>query len=116
MPLNWDATRCDPSVLTEELHYRTSQFAFVLMAIGAASITEKNYQELYTRGVMFEKLFGAFFYHWDDQNQQIEEPLTLEDWKLRIGYRTNNSTLTKRQFLTKVENRFFEDQLAIAGR
>lgn len=108
MPLNWDATRCDPSVLTEEKHYRTSHFAYVLMAVGASSITEKNYRELYTRGLMYEKLFGAFFRRFDD-HKQIEMPLTLEDWKLRIGYRTNNSNLTKRQFLTKVENRFFEE-------
>ena len=110
MPLNWDATKCDPSVLTEEKHYRTSYFAYVLMAVGSSSITEKNYQELYIRGQMYEKLFGAFFKRYDkERNKVVEVPLTLEDWKLRIGYRTNNSSLTKRQFLTKVENRFFEE-------
>lgn len=109
MPLNWDATRCDPSVLTEEKQYRTSHFAYVLMAVGSSSITEKNYKELYARGLMYEKLFGAFFQRYDETHKRIEMPLTLEDWKLRIGYRTNNSSLTKRQFLTKVENRFFEE-------
>jgi hypothetical protein len=101
MPLNWDATDCDPVVLADEAsRYRTSHFCFVLMAIGASGVKEDNFIELYLRANLWEKLEGEFF---------DGRPLTLEDFRLRIGYRTNNRHITQKQFLSKLERVWFAE-------
>lgn len=101
MPLNWNATDCNPDALAEDVYNRTAHFCYVLMAVGAPSITEENYRELYERASLYETLFGEIFYG---------KPLSIEDFELRIGYRTNNSKLTRKQFLSRIEERWFDPE------
>jgi hypothetical protein len=102
--LNWDATKCDELALSEENKNKTQHFCFVLMAIGARKITAENYRELHRRASLYEKLFGGFFY----SGETFEDTyLTEEDFRLRIGYVTNATTLTQKKFLASVEERWF---------
>lgn len=100
MPLNWDATDCSPEALAEDAYIRTANFCYVLMAIGEPSITEKNYRELYERASLYETLFGEI----------LGSELSIEDFEMRIGYRTNNSRLTRKQFLNRIEQRWFDPE------
>lgn len=104
MALHWDATDCDPIALADEHKNKTQHFCFVLMAIGARRITEQNYQELHRRASLYEKLFGGFFH----SGVTFEDTyLTEDDFKLRIGYVTNASTMTQKQFMVSIEKRWF---------
>jgi hypothetical protein len=103
MALHWDATDCDPIALADENKNKTQHLCFVLMAIGARKITEQNYRELHRRASLYEKLFGGFFCSSDGSDLYLTE----EDFQLRIGYVTNASTLTQRQFVLAIEKRWF---------
>ena len=106
MSLNWDATDCDSLALSDENKNKTQHFCFVLMAIGARKITEQNYRELSRRAAIFERLFGGFFYSSVTNDVTY---LTEDDFKLRIGYVTNVSTMTQKQFMGSIEKRWFAD-------
>jgi hypothetical protein len=104
MALNWDATDCGAVALSDEHKNKTQHFCFVLMAVGARRITEQNYEELHRRASLYEKLFGGFFF---DSVKQEDTYLTVDDFKLRIGYVTNATPLTQKRFMASVEARWF---------
>ena len=69
---------------------------WITMSIGISSITEKNWEDFYTR----MKLLGV-----DRNLLRIDEngsptiPISAEDVRDHIGLMTNASTMTKSQFL-----------------
>lgn len=101
MPLNWDATECDPKALEESELTMTRHFCFVLMDAGIPVLTEDNFEEAYERVKLGEAL---------SQNWFIDRPLTVEDFKLRVGYRTNVTPLTRNQYEKKTLKVYWEDR------
>lgn len=99
MALNWDATRCNEVVMNEDNLEKTQYFCFVLMGIGIPSITEENYVGAYKRANLYEALEGNFY---------KEGRLTLVDFELRIGYHTNVSLLTLKEFNSHVLDRHYK--------
>jgi|TARA_R110000868_G_scaffold12487_2_gene59702 hypothetical protein len=99
--LNWSATECDPKALSKEEKNLTEYFCFVLMDVGIPVLTKDNYEEAYERVKLGEVLNGCWF---------SERPLRVADFKLRVGYRTNVSPLTRNQYEKKALKIFWEDQ------
>jgi hypothetical protein len=131
MPLTWDATEIGHKVGTGVLSdkngewQRTDYLCFLLMAIDMREVTQKNWQEVYGRVRMYEKLFGSAFTtpckhkrtdkdgnrtnnckgHITDgvassRPHLIPKPYTAKHVKDRIGYTTNVATKNKTGFLS----------------
>jgi hypothetical protein len=99
MALNWDATECDPKAREGNELSMTKHFCFVLMDVGIPVLTEDNFEEAYERVALSETL---------NQNWFTDRPLTLDDFKLRVGYRTNVSPLTRNQYEKKALKIYWE--------
>ena len=131
MPLTWDATAIGHKVNTGILNegngewQRTDYLCFLLMAVDMREVTQKNWQEVYGRIRMYEKLFGSAFTtpckhkradkdgkrtynckgHITDgvassRTHNIPKPYTAKHIKDRIGYTTNVATKNKTGFLS----------------
>ena len=131
MPLTWDATAIGHKPNTGVFNdkngefQRTDYLCFLLMAIDISEVTQKNWQEVYGRIRMYEKLFGSTFNkpcnhkrtdkdgnrtnnckgHVTDgvassRPHDIPKPYTAKHIKDRIGYNTNNITKNKTGFLS----------------
>ena len=133
MALTWDATAIGHEVGTGILSdkngewQRTDYLCFLLMAVGMRDITKKNWEEVYGRIRMYEKLFGSTFNkpcnhkrtdkdgnrtnnckgHVTDgvassRPHNIPKPYTVKHVKDRIGYTTNVNTKNKGYFLSDI--------------
>ena len=135
MPLTWDATAIGHKVGTGVLNdkngswQRTDYLCFMLMAVDMREITKKNWEEVYGRIRMYEKLFGSAFTKpckhkrtnesvgyqskckghvtdtvASDRLHVIPKPYTAKQIKDRIGYSTNVPTKNKSGFLSHIWN------------
>ena len=131
MQLTWDATAIGHKPNTGVFNdkngefQRTDYLCFLLMAIDISEVTQKNWQEVYGRIRMYEKLFGSTFNkpcnhkrtdkdgnrtnnckgHVTDgvassRPHDIPKPYTAKHIKDRIGYTTNVATKNKTGFLS----------------
>ena len=147
MALTWDATAIGHKVGTGVLSdkngewLRTDYLCFMLMAVDMREITKRNWEEVYGRIRMYEKLFGSAFTkpckhkRTDESGYQskckghvtdnvastrlhvIPRPYTAKQVKDRIGYTTNVATKSKSGFLSHLWNswryEFSEDLKAV---
>jgi len=99
MPLTWDATKCTEEALTEAERNFTAYFCFIMIPVGISHLTEDNLDEFYNRISLYESVFGNFY----------DEPISKERLALRIGYHSNAGNLTRKQFMTSIEKRWFAE-------
>ncbi len=99
MSLRWDATKCEEAALTEAEQNFTAYLCFIMIPVGIGHLTEDNLDEFYNRISLYESVFGNFY----------DERITKEQLALRIGYRANVSQLTRKQFMTSIEKRWFAE-------
>lgn len=105
MPLTWDASKVENNqeLLEGKFATMTQELCFVLMAVGVSKITAENWQEVATRISLFEKVNGVTFTFWEQETQtETKMPIDAEFVKRHVGYTTNNSNTTKKQFLDKI--------------
>lgn len=104
MSLNFDTTKCNPPIPTDENDTTLREvLIFATMFLGISDLTEKNAAEFYARIHLNELAFGGM------RNRSLEgggfEPVLVTPAEVRrwIGLHTNASTLTRAQFLKKME-------------
>jgi hypothetical protein len=102
MALNWDASKVEG--WKEKAGSVADMVIWMTMFVGINQITEKNYEEFYSRAALLEKLFGASLLKGGEPR-----PMTLEDIKAYIGLSTNASTLTRIQFNKRQTDRWYRD-------
>lgn len=74
---------------------------FLTMVIGLREITEKNYKDFYARIFMWERLAKPFLQK-IGPNHVEDQPITLADVQSLIGLKTNASTTSWTQYLSKM--------------
>lgn len=77
MSLDYDLTKCDKSVMSDEEWPTTHNLIWLTMAVGIGDLSEKNAPEFYARVKVLEKVDGK------------EEFFTPEMIRKRIGMKTN---------------------------
>ena len=101
MSLNWNAQDVHDF---EALHGDEVQWAitkaivFRTMLTNMGEITEKNYEEFYTRIALCDRLFGSLIGLTDEDAEMRDYFITLADVKRRIGLETNVHEQSKAKF------------------
>jgi hypothetical protein len=112
MSLNWDVTEIRnqevvTTLITEDgtrkWHPVTEALVWACMAVDIGRITEKNWQEFYTRVNMYESILGPFLNRYNKETKEHKEvAFTPLEVYSHIGLRTNVSDKTTAQFLKKL--------------
>lgn len=111
MSLDWDATACDPRALEESEWRMTEAIIFAMMGIGLGSITEKNAEEFAERLHAWQKVYGPVATDVTPDGL-VGVEAKWPDVKLRIGLRTNVSTISYPKFKNQLIRRVMEDAAA----
>jgi hypothetical protein len=99
MPLTWDATKCEQTALNEAEYNFTAYLCFIMIPVGISQLTEDTLDEFHNRISLYESVFGNFY----------DEPISKERLALRVGYKANVGSLTRKQFMTSIEKRWFAE-------
>jgi len=123
MSLNWDITKIEDSdeycwvdvegafdddgEQQQRLAYLTEAIILSMMTVGIPEITEKNWEEYYTRVHAMESVNGALLRHKNTETGEVSDrPLTPEDIEKHIGLKTNACLYTKAKFWKHIGNMF----------
>jgi len=111
MSLNWQFTdKARFKKLTKEEKEQNDCFVWAALFLDIRDITEKNATEWVWRWTFGNKLNGPYFYRMKDGVAGEPFVPTLAEVKKRIGFTTNVSTRTRRQFIDKAVRIFNETQ------
>lgn len=78
--------------------------------IGIPTIDEDNYEIIFNRINLYEKIFGCFMYKTNIHNQKVEDyPFTLDMIKNHIGLKTNGVFMSKIEWVKCVTDRIMDD-------
>lgn len=91
MALNWDATKVKSwEEFTEDEREKCARFAFELMAVGVNTVTEEDLPNIYARVVLYHRMLGE------------KSNYTWMEIRKYVGFRTNVSSETDKEFLKRV--------------
>lgn len=80
------------------------------ISIGITEITELNYERVFNRISIHEKLFGSTLQSKNPTTNQLDSfPYTLEIVKANIGIKTNGFSLTKSKWRDNLMSQIIED-------
>jgi len=104
MALNWDITKCDESVKSDENWPLTEYLIWGTIGVGINTITEDNAKLFFERLNLFDRVLtpAGPIMTTDDDGELTYRHVTLDEVKARIGLKTNASPLTKAKFLSNV--------------
>lgn len=101
---DFDNVCFEPDGKDRRMKPRSDSLIWASMFVGIDKITEKNYQEFYTRLSIHERLFGAMLRKAsvpEEVNVAVTHtdlPCTLEEVRQHIGLSTNAERMTDLQF------------------
>ena len=101
MSLNWNAQDVHDidALHGDEVQWEvTKAIVFRTMLTNMGEITEKNYEEFYTRIALCDRLFGSLIGLTDEDGEMKDYFITLADVKRRIGLETNVHEQSKAKF------------------
>lgn len=101
MSLNWNAQDVHDidALHGDEVQWEvTKAIVFRTMLTNMGEITEKNYEEFYTRIALCDRLFGSLIGLTDEDGEMKDYFITLADVKRRIGLETNVPEQSKAKF------------------
>lgn len=112
MSLDWNATKVAGINWedTEEAD-TVARFAFILMAIGIGSVTEKNLPEVIVRNKIREALFGMMYYYIDETTGTRKSAYTDDFIRRMVGYSTNVTTEPRGKWLKRQTDIAISDQI-----
>ena len=73
-----------------------------MLAIGIQAITAKNLADVVARSRLFDRLLGASFTSFAEDGRLIEQSLTLDDFRLRIGLGTNVTAVPAKAWARRI--------------
>jgi hypothetical protein len=80
------------------------------LSIGLPEINETNYEKVFNRIVIHERLFGTSMHQINTKTKKAEQlPFTLEMVKMNIGLWTNGTWLTSEQWKNQLMKRIVEN-------
>lgn len=101
MPLHWDLSKIKDK---DSLYWKDNTFCkktemliLAMPCLGFPSITEKNYQGVFKRLWIWEKLHGALTGE-RTEDGATPSPFSLTDIRRHIGLKTNATSRTEKQF------------------
>ena len=100
MPLTWDCRKVEGYQALHEDDLEMSKTAYLcyeLMRIGVGSITQANVGEVWSRVRVSQKVWGSIL---TDEGRDV--PYTQEDINRRIGYTTNASRFSRKDFTDRL--------------
>jgi hypothetical protein len=100
MPLTWSCKKVEGYQALHEddmEQSKTTYLCFELMRVGVSTVTSANVAEVWNRIRVAQKLWGATV-TFDGK----DAPYTREDIYRRIGYSTNVSNFTRKQFTDRL--------------
>jgi hypothetical protein len=104
MPLTVDARTCpDPEFVMSTDWTVTESFMFSMMDVGIQAITEETGEEFLRRTAVMAELRGGTMLQKVQDGNILDRPYTAEDVAARMGFKTNVSPMTKREFAAKVK-------------
>ena len=101
MSLNWNAQDVHDidALHGDEVQWEvTKAIVFRTMLTNMGEITEKNYEEFYTRIALCDRCLGSTLVMKDDDGEMKDYFITLADVKRRIGLETNVHEQSKAKF------------------
>ena len=102
MSLNWDMTKCDESVKTEENWPVTNGIIWATMSLGMGTIDESTIYEFCVRLAIWQKMFSPFLYQDYGDGNRKPRPIVYEDVVLRMGLSTNVGTESKAKWKNRM--------------
>jgi hypothetical protein len=104
MPLTIDARQCPDTEFVMKTDWTvTESFMFSMMDVGIRAITEESGEEFLRRTAVMAKLRGGTMLQKAVDGEIVDRPYTAEDVAARVGFTTNVSPMTKREFTAKVK-------------
>lgn len=80
------------------------------ITIGIPSITEDNYEKVYNRINLHERVFGSFLHEYNPKNQiKSDKPFTLDIIKQNIGITTNGIYMDVQEWKEHILKRIIDD-------
>lgn len=127
MSLDWNTKKvADKTVMAEgpENWRVTEAIIFQMMAIGIREITEANLFDVAVRAKVHETVYGAMLLQRDETGHLEDRPLTVEDFRRRIGLSTNVTPETDAHYRNRIAKVLLErsadavrrDQARVAER
>lgn len=101
MSLNWDAKKCDQTVLDEKNWPITEILIFATMAIDMGEFTEANIEKVLDRLAAYQKLNGGLVVENVD-GKWVTRNVTEDEVRLRIGLKTNVTTVSDAKFRNRM--------------
>lgn len=96
----------------DRIHPVTNYLIWSSLLTGVGSITKSNYQEVYRRVAVLQKLNGSDIQYLDPLTKDLVSIyVTLDDIKNHIGLWTNASTMTPSQFDKHIMERLSRDAI-----
>lgn len=104
MPLTIDARKCPDTEFVMQGDWAvTKSFMFSMMDVGIQAITEETGPEFLRRTAVMAELRGGTMLQQVVGGKITDRPYTEADVAARMGFTTNVSPMTKRQFAAKVK-------------
>lgn len=101
MALHYDLRDVQADYKSDDVWPITNALIWGTMSVEMSEITEKNWQEFYTRCYMIETIHGS----WLCDGKGKPRPITPEDVKSHIGLATNVTTKSATKFKSSIDRR-----------
>ena len=105
MSLNYDLQNVTADYKSDEGWAVANALIWGTMSVGMHSITEKDWQEFYTRAHMIQTIHGGWL--WDHKTKKTRH-VTADEVRSFIGLRTNATNYTNAQFKNSIDRRLRE--------
>lgn len=104
MSLDFNYSKCDDDLLTDEHYSRTCEsVVFRMMFVGMREITQQNYSEVAMRFAMFDAATGT-----GNLRSILEWAEVVRPW---VGLTTNVSTITDAEFWKRLRKNSVEESM-----